>query len=283
MLQRTHGYALLVVSAVLAGVLFSGSTLWQTGMAQTESTVEPVAIEASPTAAPKAPQPGECSFAPRPIEEILATVHTIYAGEATFTPPDPQIWSANNEYDVAIAGTPWIDNGDAAVPLTAGTQVDDRTIAGINATLRMWAACFNAGDLLRELSLYTESGLVLKLYGVNERQGEEAGDPPSESSWRPLLESTPMSLPPDRWALPDVLVDARFLPDGTVFAVARSGGSVNDPPSSTVTPWIMLFEEVAGVWLIDFEFPNLNSYDLSPSFEAATPVAVGTPVPVATP
>ena len=80
---------------------------------------------ATPAAFPFAPEPRECTVAPRPIEEV-----------------------------VAVVGTPTPSSPPFVVP--AGEPANAETAAAAVGTLRQVFACANAGDYLRVYALFTD-------------------------------------------------------------------------------------------------------------------------------
>lgn len=84
-----------------------------------------------------APGPEECVAEPIPLDEFNALVDTAPAT------PAPA----------------------ASSTLPAGPVADEETSAAVQATVRQLAACLNANDTLRELSLYTDRYVLQQLAG----------------------------------------------------------------------------------------------------------------------
>jgi hypothetical protein len=169
-----------------------------------------------------APGAEGCAVAPRTLAELRAWA-TPGAG--------PQIFPAG---DATPAATP-----------NAGIAADAATVQGITATVEQLVACNNAGDIMRQLALYTDARL---------RQAYPNG-PTADLE---AMAATPVPVS----ALSRVAVlnisDVRQLPDGRVTAtvVLDNPAQHND---SLTTPTVNSQRDVAhltfvqqdGRWLVD--------------------------------
>lgn len=102
-----------------------------------------VAQEATPASFLATPDPAECRVEPRPFsffeEAVRRTIASPQAGVATDYVPGR-----------TVTPTP------LAVSEEGSRPADAATVAAVEATVREFTACINAGDLLRVFSLCTE-------------------------------------------------------------------------------------------------------------------------------
>jgi hypothetical protein len=169
---------------------------------------------AIPAPFPTAPDPAECTVAPRPIEDVVAVVGTPVAGAAA---------------PVAASPTPF------AVP--AGTPADPATTEAAVATLRQVFACTNAGDFLRVYALFTDDFVRDFFAGTPITPEVEA-----------FLTAPPQPLPADQQRVIVRVGEVLLLADGRVGVPI-----VLDEPSDprTEEPDYAILELVGGRWLVD--------------------------------
>lgn len=201
----------------------------------------------SPTVAASAsgdvPGPEECRISPRASVAILALDASPAAGE------------------VLEART---------VPSLSGTPADETTTVAVTASVREWAACWNAGDPSRWLSLFSDDHLRrLVAYGTVFQLGDR---PPVKLP--EFLEGAPAPLAPSaRFPVP-IVRDVRRLSDDRVSAIIEPRPGSDDGEAGAS---VFVFVRDGDRFLID---------DVRPVIEPGTPTfvrpggeaAVGQPV-----
>jgi ketosteroid isomerase-like protein len=195
------------------------------------------AQEATPSGLPTTPDPSECQGIERlTVEDIHRVAATPSAGE----PEGPSILGAN------------------ATP-TAGELADSATTAEINATIRTFYACVNAGDWAAALSLYADETLRYLLVDPT----RNAGIDPTTADY-PFLTQTPEPLPqPARHALlssPTVTIRA----DGRAVTSFEATGL--RPDGRTQTVFVVLTRE-DGSWKLvsPLDSPTLGNLLATPA------------------
>jgi hypothetical protein len=162
-----------------------------------------------------APGPEECTVTPRTLEEFRTLAQTPVPAE----PPDASE--------------------------TGGEPADEATRAAITATARELMACWNAGDILRRLALYSDGHLRVAYPDGPTRALEMIAESPL-----PLSEA-------ERFALVSV-EDVRHMADGRVSALV----TIDNPASHSHDPQTratasqqevarLIFIEEAGRWRVD--------------------------------
>jgi hypothetical protein len=163
------------------------------------------------TPTPDVPPPELCLALPRSFDELSALAAT----PANFGTPEP-------------TPTPG--------PIPQGTPAEPATAEAVTATVRELVACFNAGELLRAYSLYTDH----YLHRLLSRQ-----DPTTLAAYDSL--ATPMpSTPKERAKILDIH-GVRLLADGRVGAIVTIKYAVVPVPKT----FFVVFVEEGGRWLID--------------------------------
>lgn len=170
------------------------------------------AAPATPAAKPVFPPPSECTVAPRSEASLLHLQGTPVAGQV---PPEGQDY-------VRIESLP------------DGTAVDPATQRAVEATVRLWTACINAGDQLRALAVFSDDyfrRIVLTRGAFTDSfvKSLEEQHKVEKKNWLPV----------------PTIKDWRKLPDGRVGAVVISVRNKTD-----VTPFYV-FAKVGDRWLID--------------------------------
>lgn len=143
-----------------------------------------------------------------------ATVATpVVPSPGDFVTPDPtecRIEQRTIESVVAVVATPAAETPAINTP-TVGTPTaepaDGEMVRSVTATARESVACFNAGDFLRQLALYTDNGL----------RSITAGEGLTAEEVIAFLGGTPVPMPVAAWESVRVR-DVRSLPDGRVTA-----------------------------------------------------------------
>jgi hypothetical protein len=216
------------------------------------------------TAGPEAANPAECAIEPRPVDDMLAVVRTVYASPDA--PPRGNrpvtVEPGPNGPDVTVSGVPWVLDGTVlrsppAPP--AGTPADPATASAVAATVRELTACENAGDIRRLLSLLTDGGLADTIDENRRPEGEEAPIP--EEGWPTVLSLAPQPQPARYWGVAPEVLEVRLLADGWAGAVvsnrsAAAGGG--DPSRSEGREQFFVLARVEGRWLIDEVVENLT-------------------------
>lgn len=215
-------------------------------------------VAASPSVGREVPSPGECTVAPRSLQEVLTAIDVAYRVDQPPGPAseDAAIASDADGLDVSVDGTAWIVDGvvvAASPALKVGGPVEIDALDEIHRTLRTTVACSNAGDLLRSLSLFSDVGLanwasLLRSYApeysaeeTKRLVSEQEVAAPREDSW----ESVPSIVVARRLdpLLVGIIVER---PDRTrlFYALRRIGdgwrvelfGEVSDPAGPEVLP-----------------------------------------------
>jgi hypothetical protein len=117
-------------------------------------------------------------------------------------------------------------------PPSAGVPADERTVAGITATLETFVACTNAGDLPRVAALLSDD-YYRRFFGGIDLPGIEQ------------LFATPAPLPEAMRARIVSIDDVRILDDGRVSAVVNLNGK----------PTLAVFVDGEGRYLLDASYP----------------------------
>jgi hypothetical protein len=167
----------------------------------------------TPTTGPDAPIAKECTVAPRAEDELRALFH-----EAAATPL-PTSLEANPTPAVAPMGRP----------------ADERTVAEITTTWRLYVACLTAGDQARMFALLSDA-MVRRQFVVDIAFGV------TEDAFFDYLAATPVALAPDQPVPLEPLEDARVLDDGRVAVVGPGDQGRGD---------VRIFVKDGGRWLID--------------------------------
>jgi len=180
--------------------------------------VSGLAEDATPAPPGGAPPPSLCTAEAPPLAQLNAEIAAAAAGSAT---PGARLPGR-------------LDRG--VVP--AGAPADAATAAGIEAVTRELVACFNAGEPLRALGLYTPAARGL-LYA---RQGPFAAD-----AYADLATPTPAD-PADRDAILAIR-GIRLLPDGRAGATVTIAYAVVPEPKT----FFFVYARADGEdrWLID--------------------------------
>lgn len=188
------------------------------------------------TAVGDVPPPAACTVAPRTAASLRALTGTPSAGLAT----------------PATTATPFVP--------PAGHPVDPVTLAAITATMREEIACVNAGDLGRQLALYTDD-LLRRFIAANGGSFTAAllGD----------LATPAAALPPASRVALMAVRDARVLPDGRVGAIVVT----RHLDETALRTNFAVFVKLGGRWLIDEVVPN--PVETGPAPAAPTPTRTG--------
>ena len=186
------------------------------------------AQEATP--AGDSPDPEECTFEPRTIEEL----------QSIFGTPAPE---GAGEATSAVEATP------AGFELPEGEPADAETVAEITTVIRGVAACYNAGDYLAGFGGVTEDFLRSQ---VGLALFDEDFVAAMNAEPAPLLEEEQT-----------VVLDVRevtVLEDGRVAALFDYvGPSPQLEGIEGVETDLFIFEEVDGQWLLDESIENVEA------------------------
>jgi hypothetical protein len=168
---------------------------------------------ASPTAAAAEPT---CAVAPRTADEVVALLF-----------PD---------------GTPAAGATSAAtveVGLPLGAPADPATAAAVEATVREFVACVNAGEFGRFLALLSDAFLV-----------RELADPGlTADDWRAALGLPPELLASEAPIRVVAVTDVSVAPDGRVVAVVVADDPTGPPEAPESS--LFYFVQVGDRWLVD--------------------------------
>ncbi len=137
---------------------------------------------ATPPAGVSIPEPGECQVEPRSDAGLR------------------RILSATPDANPA----PFDRSRPGALP--TGTPADAETVRGVEATVRQFVACRNAGDRRRELALGTDA-YILDVRAMNPGMADVA------------LAGTPEALPASRPVWVEDIRDVVVLADGRIAAI----------------------------------------------------------------
>lgn len=178
------------------------------------------AEDATPQPAGDVPPPSLCTAAPPSLDQLNAEI--VAAGA------------------VSATSGPGLPGGLARDVVPEGTAADAVTVAGIEAATRELVACYNAGEPLRVLGLYTPTARGA-LYA---RQGRFAAD-----AYAALATPTAAD-PADRDAILAIR-DVRLLADGHVGATVTISYAVVPEPKTFF--FVYEHERAKGRdrWLID--------------------------------
>ena len=195
--------------------MFRTIGLWLVVFVLAASSLSGAAAQgATPAPYPVAPDPAECTVAPRPLDEVVAVVGTPGAGATS---------------SVAASPTPF------ARP--SGEPADAETTAAVTATMRQVFACTNAGDYLRVYALFTDD--FVRAFFVGTPLTPEVGA---------FLAAPPRPLPADQQRVIVRFGEVERLADGRVGLVV-----VLDEPDDprTEEPDYVLLVEAGDRWLVD--------------------------------
>ena len=152
------------------------------------------------------PEAAVCDVEPR-SEQELAKLASLAATPMTGTPE-------------AVDGSMWIE----------GTPADPETLAALQRTLDLIAACSTAGDVARLLALYTDDYILREFLAIEPV---------------PILPGTPdvtaVSGTPTAGEQSPMIERAHVLDEGSVVAVVKRDGRSE----------MMVFVQEDGMWLVD--------------------------------
>jgi hypothetical protein len=191
-------------------------------LAVTTLLVLPGTISAQSTEFPIVPDPAECQVEPRTAESLAAVAGT----------PSPAM-TVTTEAD-----------------LPQGEAADEETVAAIVAAERLFAACYNAGDYSRLLSLLTDHAVLMVTGGTPDQATIDLF----------LTPATPT--PAESWASLIQVRDVRVLGENRVGAIAENG-EASDPGVATDVSF-RVFVKVGDRWLLDDEVSGLPLPNLGP-------------------
>lgn len=183
--------------------------------------------EVSPT--PDVP----CAVEPRAVDDLIDLWFAPDGSPQVATPIDSQLRTR-------------------ALDPAQGEPAGGEVAGAVEAVMREWVACQNAGDLLRSHALMTDE-LVISRGGLV--------DTPERA--RGVLGGEPSPVAPESRASTGSAVDARQFPDGRVgayFAVTGLWG-----PGESLSTFV-LFEEMDGRWRID----GLEAFVMAPPTTAVS-------------
>jgi hypothetical protein len=262
------GFVALIGALVIA--LASGSDVFAGGM-----RIRAVTFAASSNVETQLPQgvvaPEECRVDPRPVDELLETIHAAYSS----APPTVEasgsvtIGSFDEGISVTVAGKPWIVDGNVVVEVPGPVAVDS-TASAISALLRERVACQNAGDAPRFFALHSDAWIAGYL-ALAAEPGPNGKPQVPEEGWELLLTGPLYHVDSSDWrAAPDI-VGVWKLPDGRVAAIIVPGlrfreihvSDWRDPPE------LFIFSNVDGKWLVDY-FHTIRNTTLSPATPQST-------------
>lgn len=169
------------------------------------------AQQSTPSAGQDIPAASECTVQPRPEEELRALFREVAA-----TPLPESVETSRSE-------------------APTGTPADERTVAEINATWRMFVACLNAGDQARMFALYSDEMVRRQLV-------VDIGFGVTEDALFDFLAATPSPLPSGQGDQFVPFTDVLVLSDGRVAAIGPG-----DQGKSTVR----IFARQGDHWIID--------------------------------
>lgn len=169
----------------------------------------------------------ECTVAPVSADVLRAALQP--PGPGTPLPEDDSLLHTATAYSAAL--------------LPEGDPVDDATVAAVTALELEYAACYNAGEMLRVAALLT---------GPAQRQFLSFADPASGHPLAPRF-ATPLPFPATE-QIPFVkIAHVRQYPDGSVGALVTWD---EDPSWRTASPsHVRFYVEVDGEWRVVAEVP----------------------------
>jgi hypothetical protein len=227
-------------------------------------------IAASPTASgaaaqtgtpaaglPAAPDPVECTVPSRSLASVEAALGSApaeapgSAAEPDAPAPEPPPDAAPAEPDAEPAPEPGAEpepldperGGPPPVPigieLPPGEPADAATTAAVTATLRLFVACANAGDVARMYALVTDEFLR-----------QSVGNQPLTEAVTDYLAATPTPRPPATRTTLVAVREVRLLPDGRVGALVDNRDPTH-PRGASLTTDFATFVEQDGRYLLD--------------------------------
>ena len=171
---------------------------------------------------PRVIPPEECQVEPRPAEELYAILGL--AGDA------------------AAEASPTVEPVQFPTPPWEPAPPETETARGVDATIREFIACLNAGDELRASALLTDRG-ARRLFGVGARDAEAAEQRRAE------LAEEPAPLGEENFTRLVAITDVSTLGEGRAAALIVVNDPLN-PPRGPQT-LLLLFAQEGGRWLID--------------------------------
>lgn len=217
-------------------VAFSLISMWV--LTLSPSPLRTAAQESSGAAVPAS----ECSVVPLAPQDFMAVVRREYEalGDPPVGTPVVEIRPEGATLELLLEGTvvASADRALASLPAPA-PQVN----AALVATLRLEAACLNAGDVLRLYALYTDARLVELV-----RNGRSVEPAPSLEDWALAVVSAPVPrLPEDQLGVPTI-VGSWELQDGRAAALVQRHPASAGQSSPLL---IYVFRQTSGTWLIE--------------------------------
>lgn len=216
------------------------------------------------------PSAAECQIPALSADAVLARVRAIYAesnppsaGSSSIAIQSTVQSNYTLRTDVLIDGVPWIEKG---VLLRPSPKVEQPLLDDITETLREYAACVNVGDFLRQLALYSPTGL--------DTQIRESKDQWSVASWEAAVNTKIDPSQVDFRLLAPVIFDARVASDDAIavfgFGTLDTRNVIPAGDTSIAYPEVIVLERVGERLMIN---------DMAQGF-AAVPVTLSS---VATP
>jgi hypothetical protein len=175
------------------------------------------------------PNPDECTFEPRTIEEMQALYGT----------PAPE---GAGEATSVVQATP------VAFVLPEGEAADDATVAEITTAIRTLTACNAAGDYLAGLGGVTDDFLV-----------SQVGLSLFDEDFVAAMEAEPVALAEEDQTVVLGVREVTVLPDGRVsalfdyFSLLPQVEGIDGQETD-----LFIFENVDGQWLLDESIENLE-------------------------
>lgn len=172
-----------------------------------------------------------------PTAMVAAAMGTPTPAECRVAPRDPGSIPATGASPIATGSGAELE--ETALP--PGEPADDETIAAVEAVLREWTACGNAGDGRRWAALFSDR--YLSRWAAWDISVTLDDRPPTDLA--EFLARAPTPLPiAERLPTPNVR-DVRTLPDGRVVA------TIDYRPSGSEEAFVLLFARVADRFRID--------------------------------
>lgn len=184
--------------------------------------------EGTPSPDGRTPGPESCLIEPRPADEVATLL--------------------------GLSGEPPPEGGERprSIPVPLGRSANAEVTDGLNATARELLACVNAGDLLRQMALFTDAA-ILPVFGP------APTEPARIERARAGLDAAPALRPEEDRQRFITLADAATREDGRAAAFLI----FNDPserPGGSET-YLLFFVQEGDRWLIDglFDFSASRS------------------------
>lgn len=224
--------AVVALALGLAGYVYGSG--WDGGRSHGASISAPLAALGAPV--PGTPNPSECTVAPLPasaFEPYFREASDPNATPRTSLPLDDRTLPANG---ITVA------SGPTGPALVGGTPADARTVAEIDRTARELAACDNAGDEPRLLSLVSERAGLRYFY-------LPPGRPGAVATVNALLLDPATPKPSTAWGTVSQVTEARLLNDGRAVALVHFDAPALIDSESGYIPMIFLLR--GDRWIVD--------------------------------